>query len=180
MKRCGLKIPFCTRPRGLLPFRLILPQEAPRTGRGRSALPLHHRGLANQPVIAPRGKHCRNRVLPVRIETVGLSARTSVGLERFLDTEEVDGSSPFGPTTYPIESAARRAAGRPGFEHSCHHLPSNLRVFRPPCVAALEWVGYRLRAWWTSWSGLAVPAHLGESRLQPGTTWRGSARIPSR
>ena len=25
-------------------------------------------------------------------------ARSSVGLERFLDTEEVDGSNPFGPT----------------------------------------------------------------------------------
>ena len=28
-----------------------------------------------------------------------MQARSSVWLERFLDTEEVDGSSPFGPTT---------------------------------------------------------------------------------
>ena len=29
-----------------------------------------------------------------------LQARSSVWLERFLDTEEVDGSSPFGPTIF--------------------------------------------------------------------------------
>jgi hypothetical protein len=39
----------------------------------------------------------------VRMRMVGevsasLQARSSVWLERFLDTEEVDGSSPFGPT----------------------------------------------------------------------------------
>jgi hypothetical protein len=45
-------------------------------------------------------KRCRNHPLPVRIEVAAVQteARSSVGLERFLDTEEVDGSNPFGPT----------------------------------------------------------------------------------
>jgi hypothetical protein len=60
-----------------------------RSGKGSSAA-----------LVGRRAKHCRNCLLPARIDcTVALvQARSSVGLERFLDTEEVDGSNPFGPT----------------------------------------------------------------------------------
>ena len=46
-------------------------------------------------------KRCRNHPPPLELRTqpFALQARSSVWLERFLDTEEVDGSSPFGPTT---------------------------------------------------------------------------------
>ena len=40
-------------------------------------------------------------------------ARSSVWLERFLDTEEVDGSSPFGPTIFVnnLDQSIAREAG---------------------------------------------------------------------
>ena len=39
-----------------------------------------------------------------------------------IDTEEVDGSNPFGPTIQPIEIAALLAAIFPGISPTRHHL----------------------------------------------------------
>ena len=49
---------------------------------------------------AALAQNCQDRANIIEsVEQESLQqARSSVGLERFLDTEEVDGSNPFGPT----------------------------------------------------------------------------------
>ena len=52
------------------------------------------------PVSAAIGNFVRyDRIISVRLAVLSFQARSSVWLERYLDTVEVNGSSPFGPTT---------------------------------------------------------------------------------
>ena len=57
-----------------------------------------------------------------------MQARSSVWLERFLDTEEVDGSSPFGPTNIRLyeEQVPRPPMGSSGFRLAAHTPPGRL------------------------------------------------------
>jgi hypothetical protein len=63
-----------------------------------------------------------------------------------LDTEEVDGSSPFGPTIYLMESAPSRAAASLRVAPTRHHWSPNPKGFRLPCAVLREWPRGRIRA----------------------------------
>ena len=64
----------------------------------------------------------------------------SVTAEQALDTEEVDGSSPFGPTTY-FCNLLRGERHPPEVGPVFHDLPSKLGYFRTRPASGLAWKG---------------------------------------
>ena len=85
-----------------------------------------------------------------------------------IDTVEVCGSSPHGPTIHPIESIERRPKPHPQFRATRHHWSPIAKGFRLLPADELGWEWYRPPRSWTSCCGLDVPARSagGKQRWQ--------------
>src|SRR5467141_1653390 len=73
-----------------------------------------------------------------------------------IDTVEVCGSSPHGPTIHPIESIERRPKPHPQFRATRHHWSPIAKGFRLLPADELGWEWYRPPRSWTSCCDLAV------------------------
>jgi len=84
-----------------------------------------------------------------------------------LDTVEVCGTSPHGPTIHLTDSTRRRQVPHRPMSATRHHSSPIARGFPLPNVDAPGWVEYRPPKLWTSCCGLVVLAHLSEKPHRP-------------